>query len=438
MTVDFTALKTNISQLLDIAIKWTSSPDFYAECGIILLAVILAYSFAMIVKRYSPMLHRKPESGVWLPLKKGIYSSSGLLFPLFTIPALGIAVEISEFLLSQSWLARICQSMAVIFALYSIVTRFVSNVFINIIFKWFIIPISVLAIFDVLTPIITYLDALDVQVGNIRLSAYGLARVIIFGSILLWLGIVFNNIGQQLIRKQETVNLEIRKVFAQLFQVTLFIVIFMMLLQIMGVNLTALTVFGGALGVGLGFGLQAIASNFISGLIILIDRSIKVGDYIELDDGRSGTIRDINMRSTLMETFDGKDVMVPNEQFITTRFINWTHQNKKQRYDLHFQVSYNTDIPSMLEIVKQTVRSHPQVINEPDTPIEELADAEIEEFGESGINILVEFWMEGLDDGVNRVGADLLLMIWQALKDNNIEIPFPQRDVHLINPGSTY
>ena len=437
MTVDFTALKTNLSQLLDNAIKWTSSPDFYAESGIILLAVILAYSFAMIVKRYSPILHQKPESGVWLPLKKGIYSSSGLLFPLFTIPALGIAVETSEFLLSQSWLARICQSMAVIFALYSIVTRFVSNVFINIIFKWFIMPISILAIFDVLTPIITYLDALDVQVGNIRLSVYGLARVIIFGSILLWLGIVFNNIGQQLIRKQETVNLEIRKIFAQLFQVTLFIVIFIMLLQIMGVNLTALTVFGGALGVGLGFGLQAIASNFISGLIILMDRSIKVGDYIELDDGRSGTIRDINMRSTLMETFDGKDVMVPNEQFITTRFTNWTHKNKKQRYDLHFQVSYNTDIPSMLKIVKQTVRSHPQVINEPDTPIEELADAEIEEFGESGINILVEFWMEGLDDGVNRVGADLLLMIWQALKDNNIEIPFPQRDVHLINSGST-
>jgi len=288
-----------------------------------------------------------------------------------------------------------------------------------------------------LTPIITYLDALDVQLGNIRLSAYGLARVIIFGSILLWLGIIFNNIGQQLIRKQVTINLEIRKIFAQLFQVTLFIVIFIMLLQIMGVNLTALAVFGGALGVGLGFGLQAIASNFISGLIILIDRSIKVGDYIELDDGRSGTIRDINMRSTLMETFDGKDVMVPNEQFITTRFINWTHKNKKQRYDLHFQVSYNTDIPKMLEIVKQTVRSHPQVINEPDTPIEELADAEIEEFGESGINILVEFWMEGIDDGVNRVGADLLLMIWQALKNNNIEIPFPQRDVHLIKPAST-
>ncbi|MDZ7670085.1 MAG: mechanosensitive ion channel, partial [Gammaproteobacteria bacterium] len=290
---------------------------------------------------------------------------------------MGVVVELSDELVGQSWLARACQSLAVVFTLYSIVSRFVSSLFIHIIFKWFLIPIAILEIFDVLAPLVTYLDALDIHIGNIRLSAYGLFRVIIFGSILFWAGLFLNRFGQQMIRKQDAVNLEIREIFAQLFQVGLFIVIFILLLQIMGVNLTALAVFGGALGVGLGFGLQAIASNFISGLIILLDRSIKVGDYIELDDGRMGTIRDINMRSTLMETFDGKDVMVPNEQFITTRFVNWTHKNKKQRYALNFQVSYKTDIPAMLAIVKETVRSHPQVINEPDTPIEELADAEI-------------------------------------------------------------
>ena len=203
----------------------------------------------------------------------------------------------------------------------------------------------------------------------------------------------------------------------------------------MGINLTALTVFGGALVVSIGFGLQSIASNFISGLIILLDGSLKVGDFIELDDGRSGTIVKMNIRSTLLETYSGKDIIVPNEQFITTRFVNWTHNNPKQRYSIEFQVAYKTDIPRMLDIIKEVVRSHPQVLNEPDTPIEELADAEISGFGDSGIDILVEFWMEGIDDGVNRVGADLLLMIWQALRDNNIEIPFPQREVKILNPG---
>ena len=140
------------------------------------------------------------------------------------------------------------------------------------------------------------------------------------------------------------------------------------------------------------------------------------------------------MRSATLETFDGKDIMVPNENFITTTFVNWTHNNKKQRYPLHFQVAYDTDLERMFEIVRQTVASHPRVLSGDDLPISERPDAEIESFGDSGINILVEFWMEGIDDGDNHVGADLLLMIWTALKENGIEFPFPQREVRLREP----
>ena len=191
--------------------------------------------------------------------------------------------------------------------------------------------------------------------------------------------------------------------------------------------------FGGAVGVGLGFGLQSIASNFISGMIILLDRSLSVGDYIELADGKKGTIRELNMRSATLETFDGKDIMVPNEQFITTNFINWTHKNKKQRYSLEFQVAYSTDLHKLFDILRTVVASHPKVISGPDIPIEERPDAEISGFGDSGVDILVEFWMEGIDDGEHRVGGDLYLMIWDAFKENNIEIPFPQREVKLLN-----
>ena len=432
--MDIAALKSQFNQFISSAIDWASSPQFYAQCGLILLAIILAYSLTSVLKKHSPILKQTPATGSWLLLRRSIYQIQDLLFPLFTILALGVAVELSILAVHQSWLVRICQSLAVVFMLYSIITRFISNQFIKIIFKWFMIPIAILYVFGWLDDVTTYLDSVDIEVGNIRVSAYGFARVVIFGSILFWLGRISNNFGQQIIRKQENIDIGTREVFAKLFEVILFVVIFILLLQIMGINLTALAVFGGALGVGLGFGLQAIASNFISGIIILLDRSIKVGDYIELDDGRAGTIREMNMRSTLLETFDGKDVVVPNEQFITTRFINWTHKNKKQRYSLEFQVAYKTDVPKMLDIVKETVRSHPQVINEPDTPIEELADAEIAGFGDSGINILVEFWMEGIDDGKNRVGADLLLMIWKALKENNIEIPYPQREVKILSP----
>lgn len=431
--MDLATLELQFDQVLAVLLSTLSSAPFYVQLGLVLVALLLAYWAAHLLRNYSPLLLRAPTAGAWLPLKKLVYQAGELLFPLLVLLALGIVEEISRQAINQTWLVRVCQGLAVVFLFYSIITRFVPSPFIKTLFKWVLIPIAILHIFDWLDDVTAFLDGIDIELGNIRLSAYGLLRVFIFGSILFWLGRISNNVGQQIIRKQETLDLGTREVFAKLFEVLLFMVIFILLLQILGVNLTALAVFGGALGVGLGFGLQAIASNFISGIIILLDRSIKVGDYIELDDGNKGRIRKLNMRSAFLETFDGKDVVVPNEQFVTSRFINWTQNNEKQRYSLEFQVAYSTDIPKMLDIVKQTVRSHPQVINEPDTPIEELADAEISGFGDSGIDILVEFWMEGIDDGINRVGADLLLMIWQALRDNGIEIPFPQREVRLLN-----
>ncbi len=431
--MDIESLKIQVNQFITSTIEWASSPQFYSQFGLILLSLILAYSFSSALKKYSPLLRESPTDGRWLPFKNLIFQLGELLFPLFIIMLLGIAVELSNFLVHQSWLVRISQSLAVVFLIYAIITSFVKSPFIKIIFKWVIIPVAVLQVFGWMHDVVTYLDTIYIEIGNIRISAYGMARVLVFGTILFWLGRISNSFGQQIIRKQEGIDIGTREVFAKLFQVGLFMLIFFLLLQVMGINLTTIAVFGGALGVGLGFGLQAIASNFISGMIILLDRSLKVGDYIELDDGSSGTIRELNMRSALLETFDGKDVMVPNEQFITTRFINWTHKNKKQRYSLEFQVAYKTDLPVMLDIVKEVVRAHPQVINEPDTPIEELADAEIAGFGDSGVDILVEFWMDGVDDGKNRVGADLLMLIWLAFKEHNIEIPFPQREVKLLN-----
>jgi small-conductance mechanosensitive channel len=188
-----------------------------------------------------------------------------------------------------------------------------------------------------------------------------------------------------------------------------------------------------AMGVGLGFGLQSIASNFISGVIILLDRSVTLGDFIELEDGRSGRVTELSLRATTLETYDGKDIVVPNETFIASSFINWTHKDNKQRYRVDFSVAYHTDIRALVEVVKQVVGEHPQVITGENVPFEERPDCEIDSFGDSGINMFVEFWMEGIDDGKNRVGGDLLLIILEAIRDHGYEIPFPQREVRILN-----
>lgn len=416
-------------------LDWVSSAEFYSQFGLILMAVILAYSLSALLRRHALILKEPPKDGPLLFLRSWIFQIRDLLFPMLIVLFLTISVDLSILLVKQSWLVRLAEGLAVVLLIYTIITRFVSNNFLKSLLKWVAIPIAMLQVFGWLDFVVDYLESLFIEIGNIKISAYGITRVIIFGAVLFWLGRISNQKGQKMIREQERLDLGTREILAKLYQVTLFVVIFILLLQVMGINITALAVFGGALGVGLGFGLQAIASNFISGVILLLDRSLSVGDYIELEDGRMGMIREMNMRSTTLETYDGKDIMVPNEQFITTSFTNWTHKNKKQRYSIEFQVAYSTDLHQLFALLREVVSSHPKVLSGPELPIEEVADAEIAGFGESGVNILIEFWMEGIDDGEHRVGADLLMMIWECLKANHIEIPYPQREVKIVKVG---
>ncbi|MFT5008226.1 MAG: small-conductance mechanosensitive channel, partial [Granulosicoccus sp.] len=201
-----------------------------------------------------------------------------------------------------------------------------------------VVPLILLNAFDVLTPAINALEAYALNVGNIHFSIYDLCRVLYFGAILFWLGKESNRLGKKTIRSRTGLDSSTKEVIAKLFEVLLYVVMFLVLLNVLGISLTTLTVLGGAIGVGIGFGLQSIASNFVSGLIILLERSLSIGDYIELADSRGGTIRDVNLRSITLETFDGKDIVVPNDVFFSTTFTNWTHKNLKQRYDIDFAV----------------------------------------------------------------------------------------------------
>ena len=413
---------------------WMTSPAFYAQVAVIAAVLVLAFLFARTLRRYLAPLSDVPAEGPLSRIRKVVVAAAALLFPLFIILGLEIADALSTALINESWLIKFAQSVAVIFMLYSIINRSIKQPLVASLCKWIAIPVATLHIFGWLDTVTRFLDAISIDLGNIHLSAYGVIRLVIFGSALFWLGRVSSNTGQEIIRRQEGLDLATREVFAKLFQVCVTFAILLLLLQVMGINLTTLAVFGGAVGVGLGFGLQAIASNFISGIIILLDRSVAVGDYVEMADGQSGTIRELDMRSTTLETFDGKDIVIPNEHFITQSFKNWTHKNHKQRYALELSVAYSTDLHALFALLREVVSSHPQVISGPEIPKEERPDAEIKGFGDSGVEILIEFWMVGVDDGRNRVGGDLLLMIWDAFKEHNIEIPFPQREVKILKP----
>ena len=407
----------------------------YVQLAMVLAIYGVAYVVANRICAHVPMFSLPKNNQPPNPIRKLTIKLGNLLFPLLSILAMGFAEEISAQLLGQSWLVKTALVIAMLLVYNAIIRDFVKSEFVTFVLRWIGLPLVFLHSVQWLEPIIEILSSMQITVGNIEISAYGILRVLLFGSLLFWLGRISNTTGQELIRRQPKLDFRTKEVAAKLFEVMIFVVIFLLLMQIMGINLTALAVFGGALGVGLGFGLQAIASNFISGIIILLDRSVSVGDYIEMEDGKTGEVRELTLRSTTLETYDGKDIMVPNEKFVTSTFTNWTHKNKKQRYRVDFSVAYDSDIRKLVEIIKETVGTHEQVISGDHIPIEERPDCEIDSFGDSGVNMFVEFWMEGIDDGKNRVGGDLLLMIFEAMRENGFVIPFPQREVRVLKDG---
>jgi small-conductance mechanosensitive channel len=410
-----------------------SQPETYTQFGIVAGVYLVAFLLARRIRHHLPVFQPLADGDAAHPLRRFTGKLGNLLFPLLAILLLRISVEISESLLDKGWVNQLALSISVLLLFNSIVRDFIGNSIVAGLFRWIGMPILILYLLGLLDDLVAILESVSINIGNIDISLYGIARVAIFGSLLFWLGRVSTQTGREIINRQEHLEMRTREVAAKLLEIIIFFVIFLLLMQVMGINLTALAVFGGALGVGIGIGLQAIASNFISGIIILLDRSVSIGDYIEFEDGRTGIVRQLNLRSTTVETFDGKDIVVPNEKFIVESFINWTHKDLRQRYRVDFSVAYHSDIRRLVEIIKEVVGSHPQVFSGEDVPFEERPDCEIDSFGDSGINMFVEFWMEGIDDGKNRVGGDLLLMILEALQEHGYEIPFPQREVRVLN-----
>ena len=380
-----------------------SEQSTYIQVSVIIASYSIAYWFySKTVKK--TLLTKKKSTSITHPISRILFRLNNIVCPLVAIVLLRISLSVGESVLYPVWLINAALIIAVLLFFYSVIKEFVSSAFMSGLFRWVGLPILLFHLLGVLVVFIKALEEISITVGNIQLSLYGLSRVFFFGALLFWLGRASNNFGKDIIRSQHKLDRSTREVFAKLFEVGLFCVVFILLLNIMGVNLTALAVFGGAVGVGLGLGLQSIASNFISGIIILLDKSLTIGDFVELEDGKKGFVREFKMRHAVLETYDGKDILVPNETFISSLLINWSHKDPKQRYRVDFSVAYSTDVRAMVEIIKEAVAEHPQVISGLNVPFEERPDCEIDSFGDNGVNMFIDFWIDGIDDGKNRIG----------------------------------
>ncbi len=419
-------LENYAEQGRDIALEWVTSPAAYAQFGLL----IAAYLLAVVVNAWTrPRLQRvlTPTETDETPIAKArrfVLIFLPLLLPLLAYAFTAAGEQVTRSLFGSGAVIAFGKRIFIFLAVRLAVRDMIADPFLKTLGRYLAVPLAAIYVLGLLDPLIALLEATRVSFGNISFSLLAIFRAVIAGSILFWLGRWSSDTGTTFIRAQETMRPPTRELAAKAFELAVFATVGLILLNVMGLNLSALAIFGGAVGVGLGFGLQKIASNFISGIILLLEGQATVGDFVELDGGESGTIVKLGARATILETYDGKWIVVPNEDFITSRIVNWSDAGSGNRYAVDFSVSYDTDINRVPELISKAVSAHPAVLDVPEPP-----DCELAGFGDSGIDFSVEFWVEGIDDGKNKYSSEVRFLIWNALKDAGIEIPFPQREI---------
>ncbi len=284
-----------------------------------------------------------------------------------------------------------------------------------------------LGFLDYLQPIKIFLDsdALSFKVGEARFSVYLLTRAAVSVVILFWLTGIFSEFGERRIKSIRKISSRNKALITKAFQILIYFLAFIIGLDVFGIDLTTLAIFSGAIGIGIGFGLQKVTSNFISGLILLFEKSVEKDDLVELDNGTYGFIRHTGARYTLLETFQGKEIMIPNEDFITHRVTNWTYSNSKGRIEINIGVSYNSDIDKVMELLLEAASENPRCIATP------APACFLREFADNSINIILYFWVGDVAEGRNQPQSDVMRGILKRFKRHNITIPYPQLDLHI-------
>jgi small-conductance mechanosensitive channel len=352
-----------------------------------------------------------------------------LVFAALWVLALWLSTSVFNTLGMASDLVRITASLLQTWVLIRLFSTFVRDPFWSKTFSFVAWVIAALNILRLLDPTIALLDGVSLNVGESRLTFYMLIKGLLALILLLWLASFVSRLVQTRINRQAHLTPSARSLISQAVRIIFLFAAVMLAMNTVGIDLTAFAVFSGAIGVGIGFGLQAIFSNLVAGIILLFERSIKVGDFVELESGVTGEVRQINTRATRITTNDNVDILVPNSEFINNRVTNWTMHDDFKRSRIPFGVAYGTDTDLVRKAALEAAESVPHMLQGPGGKPPQVW---LVSFGESSLDFELVVWLK--PESVKRPGAVTADYNWaleKALTKYGIEIPFPQRDLHI-------
>jgi small-conductance mechanosensitive channel len=400
-----------------------SSPFFYLQFGLILTAagIALAANAALQARVNTDSLANR-----WpLPLRRLAHvlveSFSTIVFAVLVIAA-RIAMYHSTWP-SRSYMLVVAAKLALAWLIIRLVTSVIRNAFLVKLISVSAWVIAALSVINQLDPAVDALDSVSIVLGGLRLTPLVVIKLGLLLIAALWLTNVASNFAENRINQSTDLTPSIQVLLVKMIRIGLLIIAVAVALSAVGINLSALAVFSGAVGVGIGIGLQKIVANFISGIILLADKSVKPGDLVTIGDS-SGRISAMKTRYISVAAGDGREFLIPNEDLVTQKVTNWTYTDKNTLVKVNFGTNYESDPRQVCRLAAEIAGSAPRAIKSR-TP-----NCILTEFAEAGMKFSLTFWIAD-PDGMDNVKSDVMLSLWDTFKREGIRVPYPVRELRV-------
>ncbi len=420
----------NLPELWQNTLTWCSG--YFWNTEMLYQLILIALSFIVggsIYRSIRERIRNTIEHRKLPPTSKRIITNlRRLIFPFFTLIILFLSASVLSTTIKDIDTALISTITKVLFAwiIIRLAVQFFDNQAIRNFFSVTIWIIAALSIFGVLGDTMATLDALAFSVGEFRLSALAVIKSILLIFGLLYFATFLSKFAEKKINHTKGLNKSSKVLMAKIVHIVLITVAFLFGVTSAGIDLSVFAVLGGAIGLGIGFGLQKVISNLFSGMLLLTDQSIKPGDVIELENGTFGWVNHMAARYTEIVSRDNKSFLIPNEDFITQRVTNWSHGSKLIRMEVKFGVDYSHNPHKIIAMAeKVALNAHERIRKDP-APV-----CHFTEFGESSLNFQLRFWITDAEKGVTNMRAAIMLALWDIFQENNIKIPYPRREIYL-------
>jgi small-conductance mechanosensitive channel len=400
-----------------------TSPWFYLQLGLILAGAGIAFAAGAVVRSQVDLSARAMgwPGPFRLFMRALVGSASTAVFAL--LMRLARLVMVTSTWPSRSYLLSVSFKLALAWLIIRLATSVIRNGFMVRLVSlsaWLVAALSILGQLD---PVIDALDSVSIALGGLQLTPLLLIKLGVLLAVALWLSNIASNFAESRITQSSDLTPSIQVLLVKMIRLALMIFAVTIVMSAVGINLSALAIFSGAAGVGIGFGLQKIIANFISGIILLADKSVKPGDLVTIGDS-SGRISAMKTRYISVAAGDGREFLIPNEDLITQKVTNWTYTDKNTLVKVNFATNYEADPRLVCKLAVEIAATAPRIIKlRPPSCI-------LVEFAEAGMRFSLTFWIPD-PDGMDNVKSEVMLSLWDAFRRAGIRVPYPVREIRI-------